>query len=68
MIIVYLLLLSFLNSIIGCCILASIDDEQESLLAWARQCPLGIGAVISCWPIVCVACCLCGRDSSRPDL
>jgi hypothetical protein len=33
-------------------ILAFIDDETQSLLKWADACPLGIGSVIVCWPIV----------------
>lgn len=38
--------------VLGCMILAFIDDETQSLLKWADACPLGIGSVIVCWPIV----------------
>ena len=41
--------------LIGCTVLAGLDDDQRSLLAWAKTCPLGCTFVLYIWPIVAVA-------------
>lgn len=41
--------------VLGCIVLAAIDDEQESLRLWARSGPLGrngVGLVVMLWPVV----------------
>jgi len=41
--------------VLGCMVLAAIDDEQESLRLWARSGPLGEGGVVlvvMLWPVV----------------
>jgi hypothetical protein len=53
----FLLLMSFtaallLNTLIGCCMLAAVDDKNQSLLTWVRECPFGSGTAINLWPII----------------
>ena len=50
MYIIYALLIMLAWMFIGCSVLASIDDEQESLRSWARE--FSTGLVICAWPIV----------------
>ena len=40
--------------IIGCIVLAAIDDEHQSLLKWASSCPIifGYEITVMCWPII----------------
>jgi len=41
--------------VLGCMVLAAIDDEQESLRLWARSGPFGEGGfvlVVMLWPVV----------------
>ena len=41
--------------VLGCGVLAAIDDQQESLRLWARSGPFGrngVGVVVMLWPVV----------------
>jgi hypothetical protein len=53
----FLLLMSFavfvaINTLVGCCMLAAVDDKHQSLLTWVRECPFGSGIAINLWPII----------------
>jgi len=41
--------------VLGCIVLAAIDDERESLRLWARSGPFGrngVALVVTLWPVV----------------
>ena len=50
----YILLVFFLWYILGCVVLASIDDKEQSLLKWATTAPndLVYLLLVWVWPIV----------------
>ena len=53
MVIVWLLLGLVAWIVIGAVILSAMDDERQSLLQWAKECPAGgATAVMLAWPIV----------------
>jgi len=40
--------------VIGCMACAAVDDKQQTLLKWARECPLPGGSiwVVMAWPVI----------------
>ena len=53
MVIVWLLLGFIAWIVIGAAILSAMDDERQSLLQWAKECPVGgAPAVMLAWPVV----------------
>ena len=53
MVIAWLLLGLVAWVVIGAAILSAMDDERQSLLQWAEDCPVGgVLAVMLAWPMV----------------
>lgn len=48
----------FLNFLIGAAVLASIDDDRQTLFRWYCDCPmpiLGPPLVLTAWPLIWLA-------------
>lgn len=61
-VIIYVLLALIAWDFAGCVALGLIDDQDQSLLKWAKECPYGLTCITMLWPLVLFAYWWCSRQ------